>query len=156
QTYPALSTGYSLPMVAAFAAAQGADLLLQSGGTGPMLVSAAMQELWQAPRIEAMNTMAGTRVVCNGSALFVTPAVQSPTLRAYDGPTGALIGEVALAGGNLFLSVTAAQNAGVTPGWLSNASSVAAHGNQGPLVLVGSTDGYLYALDPCSMTLIWA
>src|SRR5262249_21286043 len=105
---------------------------------------------------EALNGMAGTRVECSGSPRFVTPAVQSPNLRAYDGSTGTMLADVVLAGGALFDSRDSAAKAGARTGWLRNASSVASLGNQGPAVIIGSTDGYLYIVEACSMSLKWA
>lgn len=155
-TYPGLSTGYSIPMVADFMGSQAPDLLLQGGVTAPKLVSSALVQAWEGPLPEQMNVMAGTRVACAAGARFVTPAVQSPYLRAFDGATGALVGERVLAGGSVYASVAAAAAAGAKVGTLSNASSVADAGLAGPAVLVGSSDGYLYALQGCSLNLLWA
>jgi MYXO-CTERM domain-containing protein len=155
-TFPGLSTGYSIPMVADFMGSQAPDLLLQSGVTAPKLATNGLVQAWEGPLPEQMNVMAGTRVACASGPRFVTPAVQSPFLRAFDGATGALVGERVLAGGAVYTSVAAAAAAGARVGTLSNASSVADAGQFGPAVLVGSSDGFLYALHGCSMNLLWA
>lgn len=155
-TFPQLTTGYALPMVASFTGGAHPDLLLQSGAPAPKLASSALTEAWSAPATEAMNGMAGTRVVCQSAARFVTPAVLSPTLRAFAGASGQVLGERVLAGGKAYSSIAAAMSAGVQPGFLSNASSVTNLGQQNPVVLVGSSDGYLYAVDGCTLDVQWA
>jgi hypothetical protein len=155
-TFPELTTGYALPMVATFTGGSEPDLLLQSGAPAPKLATSALTQAWAAPQTEAMNGMAGTRVVCQGVARFVTPAVLSPVLRAFAGASGSLLGEGVLAGGAVYPSLVAATDAGARPGFLSNASSVTNLGQHNPTVLVGSSDGYLYAIDGCTLDLQWA
>lgn len=147
--------GYSLPLVAPF---QGTtpQLLLQAGGQGPKLVEGDSTVVWETSSPEAVNGMAGSRVSCSGQARFVTPAVQSSYLRAFEGATGTLLGTRSLAGGQVFASVAAAEAAGHTPGTLSHATSVADLSGTGPAVFVGSSDGHLYALDACTLDLRWA
>lgn len=154
--FPGISTGYSIPMVADFTPSPGPELLLQGGVTAPKLVTSSLVQAWEGPLPEQMNVMAGARVACAQGPRFVTPAVQSPFLRAIDGATGALVGERVLAGGMVFNSAAAAAQAGVKAGTLSNASSVAGVGQGGPAVLAGSSDGFLYALDGCSLNLLWS
>ncbi len=148
--------GYSLPMAASFTANAGKELLLQGGGQAPKLLDASLQKIWQSPFAEPVNGMGGTRVVCGGAARFITPAVLSSTLRAFDGATGALLAERALAGGGAYSSADLAITAGKRPGVLSNANSTVKLGQGNAAVLVGSSDGYLYAVDACSLDLRWA
>lgn len=71
-------------------------------------------------------------------------------------PAAAIIARVSLAGGRTYPSLDAVPAAArsVT---LSNATSVAdADGEGHPAILVGSTDGWLYALDACTLDLRWA
>jgi hypothetical protein len=65
---------------------------------------------------------------------------------------------ITLAGGRLFTDVNAAQVAGVIPGVLGNSTATQQLSPNQPAVLVGSTDGFLYAIDPCSAEprLLWA
>lgn len=148
--------GYTLPMVASFQPGGAKQLLLQGGGLAPRLLDAAMKQVWQAPTTEAVNGMGGTRVACGSSVRFVTPAVLSPMLRAFDGATGALVAERALAGGAAYPTLAQASAAGKHPGVLSNASSTAQLGSGNGAVFVGSSDGYLYAIDACSLDVRWS
>ncbi len=148
--------GYSLPMVASFTPGSGKQLLLQGGGLAPKLLDASLKQVWQSTMAEPVNGMGGARVLCGAATRFVTPSVLSPMLRAFDGATGALIAERALAGGTVYSSVTLAMVAGKHPGVLSNASSIAKLGSGNGAVLVGSSDGYLYAVDACTLDLRWS
>ncbi|TKD04002.1 FG-GAP repeat domain-containing protein [Polyangium fumosum] len=156
KTTPGNSMWYSLPMLASFQGGPGPELLLQAGASSPRLLQADLGTAWQSESSEQVNGMAGARVVCGNAARFVTPAVLSPTLRAFDGATGALLGARALAGGSVYPTVDAAIAAGKRPGVLSNATSVASLGPGGPAILAGSTDGHLYALDACTLDLRWS
>ena len=155
-TSPGNSMWYALPMLASFQGGPGPELLLQAGASSPRLLQANLGTAWQSESPEQVNGMAGARVVCGNAARFVTPSVLSPTLRAFDGASGALLGARTLAGGEVFPSAEAAIAAGKRPGVLSNATSVASLGAAGPAVLVGSTDGHLYALDACTLNLRWS
>jgi len=155
-TTPGSSMWYALPMIAELRSGAGDELLLQAGAAAPRLHDKALGVVWQSPKAEQVNGMAGARVVCGGAPRFITPSVLSPTVRAYQGQTGALVGERVLAGGKVFATTEAAVLAGERPGLLSNATSVAALGLGGPAVLFGSTDGHLYALDACTLDLRFA
>lgn len=148
--------GYTLPMVASFQPGNAKQLLLQGGGVAPRLLDGNLKQVWQAPATEAVNGMGGTRVECGSSVRFVSPAVLSPMLRAFDGQTGALVAERALAGGSAYPTLAQASAAGKRPGVLSNASSTAQLGNGNGAIFVGSSDGYLYAVDACSLDLRWS
>lgn len=150
-----VSSGYSLPMIASFSSST-AQVLLQAGGYGPKLVGGGMTMVWEGPAPEALHTMAGTRVACAGQSRFLTPAVNSPFIRAYSGATGGLVQERVLAGGSVFTSLGAAAASGKSVGMLSNISSIAHAGAGGPAVVAGSSDGHLYVLDACSLDLLWA
>jgi len=155
-TTPGEGMGYSLPMMASFTPGGQKQLLLQGGGLAPKLLDASLKQVWQSSMSEPVNGMGGTRVMCGTSARFFTPSVLSPMLRAFDGASGALVGERALAGGGAYASLQMAESAGKRPGVLSNATSVAQLGVGNGAVLVGSTDGYIYAIDACSLDLRWS
>ncbi|HRI63557.1 MAG TPA: VCBS repeat-containing protein [Polyangium sp.] len=148
--------GYTLPMAASFLPGGGTQLLLQGGGLAPTLVDASLNQVWQTPPVEAVNGMGGAWVRCGTGTRFVTPSVLSPMVRAFDGATGAFIAERALAGGAVYPSIAVAQAAGKTPGVLSNVSSVAQFGSGNGAVLAGSSDGYLYAVDACTLDFRWS
>ncbi len=147
--------GYALPLLAPFTGPTN-ELLLQSGGQGAKLLADDYSVTWESNSPEAVNGKAGTRVSCAGGASFITPAVQSAFLRSYDGASGALLDERVFAGGQAFASTAAALEADQRPGEFSDASSLADLGGAGPAVLVGSSDGFLYAVDACSLDLRWA
>ncbi|MEM7607573.1 MAG: VCBS repeat-containing protein [Myxococcota bacterium] len=96
----------------------------------------------------------GTSVQCGGVASFVHGTQGSGELFITRADGAAIISRV------LF------QGAGYTPdaappaserSVLSHVSSVSALGTAGtPALLVGSTDGYLYALEPCTLEIRWA
>lgn len=149
-----LSIGYTIPLVAPMTGAA-TELLLQGTAGPPRLVDSAFQVLWQVDMPDATNGMGGARAVCVDGTRFITPAVRSPTLRAYHGQTGTLVAAAVLAGGQVFPTREAAEAAGAAPGVLGNASVVAQEG-VGPVALVGSSDGFLYALSACDLGLVWA
>lgn len=75
---------------------------------------------------------------------------------AGDPPPSATLARAVLAGGRVYATREAVPP-GVRVGTLSNATSVAdADGAGHPAVLVGGTDGWLYALDACTLALRWA
>ncbi len=150
-----LDTGYSAPIAGDFSGGGKLELLHQAGNE-IQLMNADRSVAWKASYVEPSNGRFGTRASCAGGAAFVTPAVQSSWVRWYDGKTGAISGAKVAAGGVLFDSIEAATNAGKSTGELSDISSVADLGGKGPAVLFGSTDGYLYAVDACAKTLVWA
>lgn len=146
--------GYSMPIVAPFAGSS-PQLLLQSGGAGPVLASSSGATIWQASTPEALNAAVGARAACPLGTRFVTPASVSPTVLAYDASSGALVAQRVLAQGAAYASRAEALAAGAEPGVLSSVNAVAALGSAGPAVLVGSSDGYVYALDACTLDLRW-
>jgi hypothetical protein len=150
------ATGYAIPVIASFAGGPAPELLLSAGAAPLQLLGVGFAKIWEAAAAEPVNGMAGARVVCPDGARFVTPSVLSSSVRVYGGATGTLAGERVLAGGQIFNSVDEALAQGLRPGVLSNASGVAKLGGGGPAALVGSTDGYLYALDACSLELRWS
>ncbi|MEQ9076178.1 MAG: VCBS repeat-containing protein [Sandaracinaceae bacterium] len=82
-------------------------------------------------------------------------SAQLTVARAEDGANRR---DVYAADGNLFLSAEAAAASGAIAGLLGNATATQDLGGGQPAVLFGSTDGYLYAIDPCSEPLrkIWS
>ncbi len=152
-SFPAL--GYSMPLVGSFNG-EAPGLLLQAGGKGATLLHSDYSLAWDSTAPEAVNTMAGTRTSCGAGTRFVTPSVDSPYLRAYDGATGALVAQRAYAGGQAFPTIEAAIASGERPGSLSHANSVADLAGTGPAVLAGSSDGFLYVVDACTLDIRWA
>ena len=145
--------GYSLPVIASFQSGS-PQILLQAGGQGPTLVAGDASVLWSASSTQAVNGMAGAKTECASAPRFVTPAVQSSVLQAYEGQTGNLAGSRSFAGGQTFATEQAAIDAGKRPGMLSHVTAVADL-DGAPAVLAGSSDGYLYVVDPCTLGIRW-
>ncbi|MDI7268529.1 MAG: VCBS repeat-containing protein, partial [Myxococcota bacterium] len=113
--------------------------------------------LWRESPGRMSYMVFGTFAECPGEVRYVQGAYESPTLRIWHGATGALRHEITLAGGSAWPSPAAAVAAGVRPGFLGNATAKSdLTGTGTPGALVGSTDGFLYALNPCDGTVIWA
>jgi hypothetical protein len=110
---------------------------------------ASMTERWRSAQQENRDAYA-TLVTCGGAAHFVVGTYGAPDLfavRARDGMVAAhrllVAGEVRAPG---------PLPAGVRAGALGNATSVAdLVGDGRPGVLVGSTDGFLYGVDACTL-----
>lgn len=87
-------------------------------------------------------------------AVFVTGHNASPRLTAYRVSTGEIIGDVALRGGTSYEPPSSVPDG---PGQLGDVTvSTNLTGSGRPGVLVPSSDGYLYAIDPCGMRVEWA
>jgi len=148
---------YLLPLVADVAADAGNEYFVHGGYYASRLLRRAdFQPLWTAA--DARYTYSyGTLVRCGGAPRFVAGLYQSPELRVYSAPDGAVLADVWLAGGALFTSEAAMRAAGANPGFLTCITGTEnLTGGGGLAALAGSTDGWLYAVDPCAGTLLWA
>ncbi|MBX3245828.1 MAG: VCBS repeat-containing protein [Myxococcales bacterium] len=145
--------------------ARGATLLSQIDGAGPLaiyahgayhpstLVRDGAVEWTFEPRM-ALDSFAA-RATCAGETVFVGGAFGSAELWTVRGRDASVLAHRAFAGGADFVPGTIP--ASVRPGALGNVTSVAGVDGAGRAgVLVGSSDGHLYALDPCTLTLRWA
>ncbi len=111
----------------------------------------------------------GAAAPCGDAWGVVTPFAFDGRLRRVDGASGETDWEATLAGGTATLAPPPTEGGGEAPavegaGFLSNPAAVAAlapaddggGAGLGPAVIVGSTDGHLYAVDACDGTLRWA
>jgi hypothetical protein len=146
--------GYSLPLVTSHPQG-GSALFLQGGWSAVGLVDAAGQTSWTSPVMEPINAMAGSIVECAAGRRFVTAGTLSPTLSAHDLSTGAAVATRTFAGGEAFQDVAAATAAGTRPGVMGHVTGVSSLAGA-PAALVGSSDGHLYVVDPCTLDLRWA
>ncbi|MCL4752354.1 MAG: hypothetical protein KJ015_19485 [Myxococcales bacterium] len=153
--FASLTTAYSLPMLAPFSG-ESSELLLQSGGGSPKLVSSSMNLVWAGATPEPVYGIAGARVTCGSHVRFVTSAVNSPVLRAYDGKTGAIVTTRVFGSGKSYASLAAAEADSAKLGFLSNVSAVTSVGVSTGAVFVGSTEGRLYAADACDLSVLWS
>lgn len=104
----------------------------------------------------------GARAACaDGRSVWVQPSLQNAGVVRLATMNGAGVGAIAsvyLAGGALFATAAEATAAGKFLGTFGDVAIKADLLGTGahPEALIGSTDGYLYALDPCSAKLDWA
>ncbi len=97
----------------------------------------------------------GARVTCAGAQIVVAGAYNSPELWAVRVRDTTPIAHVVLADGGVYMPGMVPM--GRTGGYLGNVTSLASLRTGGPQsVLVGSTDGYLYALDACTLARQWS
>jgi hypothetical protein len=103
----------------------------------------------------------GARAVCGATSIWVQPSSQNRALVRLFTMNGASVGATStvwLAGGKVHATQAAADASGAFEGALGNVSikqdlvGTADH----PSALIGSTDGFLYAINPCAGTLDWA
>lgn len=107
-----------------------------------------------APDRTLHNAVVGAAVSCPAGPRFVQGHNSSPRLTAWDATTGAVVDDVALRAGARHEPPSAAPDG---PGTLGNVTvSPDLTGDGTPGILVPSTDGFLYALDPCDLSLTWA
>ena len=117
--------------------------------------------LWTGPDTDRPYLL-GVRVACAGQvSMWTQPSQAFPGQVRFTTMNGANAGQSTvayLAGGQLYPTAAAAQAAGQRLGAISDAAAkqdLLGTGDH-PSALVGSTDGWLYALDPCKGTLDWA
>ncbi|MFO0629553.1 MAG: FG-GAP-like repeat-containing protein [Polyangiales bacterium] len=102
---------------------------------------------------------------CDGALRVAAAPIGTSEVRLIDptrlranasDPSTGVLRRVVLAGGRALASGDAIP-AGLRAGALANLTAVAdLEGRGAPGLLIGSTDGHLYALDACSLTLRWA
>lgn len=104
----------------------------------------------------------GARAACNGGrSVWVQPSLQYGGLVRLTTMNGAEAGKITsvwLAGGALFTAAADATAAGKFLGTLGDVAikkDLLGAGDH-PEALIGSSDGHLYALDPCNAKLDWA
>jgi len=100
----------------------------------------------------------GAVVECAGGLQFAATEFGSAHLAVARAEDGGGRRDVYLGDGNLFLSTEALAASGAIAGIVGNVTATADLGGDRPAILVGSTDGYLYAIDPCADPLrkIWS
>ncbi len=133
----------------------GSPEVLETGYQTMSAVDASFTELWRIPGETQLRNY-GALARCPG-ATWLTGLTVGPTLRAYDLEDGSLLREVVLAGGDVFDDLGGAVAAGRVPGFV-RAVTVApsALDPDDEIVLVGSSDGHLYALGACELDLRWS
>lgn len=102
----------------------------------------------------------GALAACADSPVLVEGSYQFPSrlkVTKLAGPSAGTFAMLVLAEGKTYANETAAKAAGAWLGQLGNANVHANLTGAGhPTAVVGSTDGWLYALDPCALTVDFA
>jgi hypothetical protein len=143
------------PMIASVDGDATPEVVVHGAWQASRLVSAAGATRWNLPAVGTQVNGYGALVSCAGRASVVAGESGSPELFTIRGDDGAVIARRLLANGASH--DPAAVPAGATPGIAGNVTAVASLGSAAaPAVLVGSTDGWLYALDPCSLAIVWS
>ncbi len=155
---PALNLFYFLPAVIDVDADVDPEVVL-TGGFAPLhLLDSDLSPIWISGEANERPYPYGTVARCaDGTSILVSQSFGFPSRIKLTQLSGALIGSqrtLWLGGGDAFASESEATTAGA---WLGQLTSSTTHSNltgEGrPTTLVGSSDGYLYGLDPCAGTL---
>ncbi|WP_129579377.1 MULTISPECIES: VCBS repeat-containing protein [Sorangium] len=153
---------YFMPILADVSGDEQLEMTLQGGynpeRTLPHDLSSA---LWKGPA-NSRPYPHGAIARCGGRSLLVEGSYLHParlTFTKLDGPGAGQSSSVVLAGDTLFPDEQAAEQAGAVMGQLSDAAisqNLTGLPSAGPAVVIGSTNGFLYAVDACSERLLWS
>ncbi len=147
---------YTLPIIADFTGDGASDILFQAGFLSPWLYGPNWTQLWVYGGPLPTYTMAGALIPCEAGNRYVTPYLRSSRFLVFDARTGSVLSDSVAASGALFTDEASAELVGARAGFLSN-MSVLHNENGESLILFGSTDGYLYAVDGCGdRGIVWA
>jgi hypothetical protein len=139
--------------------------ILAASGTEPgavslgSTVSADFDETWRLRSPFGALRVFGGVVQCGTSLKYLQSPEASARLAVVDVAThrsDTAVSSVYLAGGRLFATEAEARAATPVVGSLGNVTTTQDLGDGRVAALVGSTDGYLYAVDPCASSLIWS
>lgn len=162
-----LATGpnapYSVQIIAPFRA-KGPEVFTSAASRPDRLLGADLALVGEAD-LASFTSPYGALVRCGEARRVAASPIGTSELRLLEparlpsagGPAGqALVRSVVLAGGRVFAPGEALPE-GTRGGAFANVTAVAdLDGSGAPGLLVGSTDGHLYALDACALTLRWA
>ncbi len=153
---------YFMPILADVSGDERLEMTLQGGyhpeRTLPHDLSAA---LWRGP-VGSRPYPHGAIARCDGRPLLVEGSYVHPARLSFtklDGPGAGRSSFVVLAGDASFADERAAEQAGAVMGQLGDAAisqNLTGLAAAGPTVVVGSTNGFLYAVDVCSERLLWS
>lgn len=137
-----------------------AEVILHGGQSAQrMLAHNLTDNVWISPTNDKPFPF-GAVATCPAGPVFVEGSLDSPSRARIIPMTGASAGTprfIVLAGGKLYSDEAAAKADGALMGQLTNASvHTNLNGSGQPMVLFGSTDGWLYAVSACSGKLAFA
>ncbi|MEI8255607.1 MAG: VCBS repeat-containing protein, partial [Deltaproteobacteria bacterium] len=159
-------SGYPVMPVVTRGEAGSVDLL--SGGSLSALSGYALTGSGTAYSLSSSWSVPGRFASCEAAVVrcadglrFASAIASSPHIVVGSVATGSVHFDVALAGGRMFPDDAALGASTVTPGVLGNATATPSlTGGDSQAFLVGSTDGFLYAIDACATTVptapLWA
>jgi outer membrane protein assembly factor BamB len=139
----------------------GKDQVTLHGGQSPasMLSHDLQSTLWQSSQDDKPYPY-GAIAVCPSGPVLVEGSLKTPsmlTITPMSGPSAGAASTFVLAGGARYASVADAMAAKASLGQLTSAATHANLTGAGrPSALVGSSDGHLYAVNPCDGSLDFA
>lgn len=116
-----------------------------------------LNQIWRTSSGRNFTRDLGSFANCPTGKVFMEPPYNSPILMLWNAATGEFLRELVLAEGGIYSTINDAIADGKRPGILGNVTvkeDLTGTGRTG--ALIGSTDGYLYAIDPCNGSLIWS
>ncbi|MFO0648506.1 MAG: MYXO-CTERM sorting domain-containing protein [Polyangiales bacterium] len=118
----------------------------------------AINTAWALPTGTRSTRILGAVVQCPTGLMFADVDYGGAHLLIANAETGVVRNNVVLAGGRAFADDAALAATNVNAGLLGNVTATAHLWGDQRAFLVGSTDGYLYAVDPCAAGpgLLWA
>ncbi len=151
---------YAMPLIADLGAVPAPNMVLQGCYLPARGLGNDLAQVWSGSG-PAQPFPFGALASCKQGAVLVEGTFSVPPALAFTSASGASAGAssmVILASGSLFTAVDAAVAAGATLGQLSDVaiSTNLSGADSEPTALVGSTDGYLYAVGACTRTLMWS
>lgn len=113
---------------------------------------------WTASLPATFYTALAATLDCQSGTMLVNAGYQSTTLAIIDARSGLVRAQPSFAQGRRFESEDAVTDAGVFAGSLGNVTALRQLWQAQSGVLVGSTDGFLYAIDACApgAPLLWS
>jgi len=150
---------YFMPLLADVSSDGVPEVTLQGGLYGARTMAHDLEAtLWQGP--EDRPYPYGALATCPGSSKLVEGSLASTarlSITTMGGATGGARSTLVLAEGHAFPDEAAAEASGARLGQLGDvAVSANLAGDGSPTALVGSTDGFLYAVEACTGALRWS
>jgi len=151
---------YFMPILADLGGDAKLEMVLQGGFNTVRALDHDLKQTWVASG-PGQPYPFGSLVTCQTGAFLVGGSVSEPSQLTFTRASGAGAGTTAgivLASGAMYASAALASAAGATLGQLSDVAATKdlSGDDTNPTAIVGSTDGFLYAVDPCAGKLTWA
>jgi len=126
-------------------------LLLVHGRFSLSLANTIGETLWSVPHANSSGVRFGALLPMNGTPTYGATNSATPNLQIFDLATGNIVTDVLLVGGEVVTELPE------SPPSLSNVTAIDdLTGNGDPAFLVGSSDGWIYAVSAADGTLHWS